>query len=165
MTELPHVREARLDDAAPAMSLVRRSIVRLCHLDHGGDRATLEGWLANKTIESMEHWIERPGTTVFLAERGGELAGVGAVTDQGDILLAYVDPGHRFQGVTKTLVRRMEEHAESVRAERMQLTVTETARKLFLDLGYVADDEPGDIFGNDENTLVKPFDAKAQAGA
>ena len=157
MSDEPTVREARIDDAAPAMALVRRSIVRLCQLDHGGDRPTLEGWLANKTIESMEHWIERPGTTVFVAERQGALGGVGAVTDQGEILLAYVDPGHRFQGLTKSLVARMEEHARDLRAERMQLTVTETARSFFTSLGYVPDDEPGDIFGNDENVLVKPF--------
>ena len=162
MTEPLHVREAQLDDAAPAMAIVRRSIVRLCHLDHGGDRPTLEGWLANKTIENMEHWIQRPGTTVFVAERSGELAGVGAVTDQGDILLAYVDPGHRFQGVTKALVGRMEAHATAMRAERIQLTTTETARAFYLALGYVPDDEPGDIFGNDENVLVKMLDNGAK---
>jgi GNAT superfamily N-acetyltransferase len=161
MSEEPLIRPAQIDDAAPAMALVRRSIVRLCQLDHGGDRLTLEGWLANKTIESMEQWIDRPGTSVFLAERGGALAGVGAVTDAGEILLAYVDPAHRFAGVTKALVARMETHARSVRAERMQLTVTETARPLFLSLGYVPEDEPGDIFGNDENVLVKPFDPAA----
>jgi N-acetylglutamate synthase-like GNAT family acetyltransferase len=152
------IRDAQLADAAPAMALVRRSIVRLCHLDHGGDRPTLEGWLANKTIENMEHWIERPGTSVFVAEREGAVVGVGAVTDQGEILLAYVDPPHRFSGVTKALVTRMEDHARSVRAERMQLTVTETARPLFLSLGYVAEEEPGDIFSNDQNVLIRPFD-------
>jgi GNAT superfamily N-acetyltransferase len=161
----PTVREARFDEAAPAMALVRRSIVRLCQRDHGGDRLTLEGWLANKTIENMEHWIGRPGTTVFVGERHGELAGVGAITDQGEILLAYVDPGYRFAGVTKALVARMEEHAQQVRAERMQLTVTETARAFFLSLGYVPDDEPGDIFGNDENVLVKPLDTLPGTGA
>lgn len=161
MPDQPIIRPARLEDAAPAMALVRRSIVRLCHLDHGGDRLVLEGWLANKTIENMEHWIERPGTSVFVSEDGGALAGVGAVTDAGEILLAYVDPAHRFAGVTKSLVRHMEAHARGLRAERMQLTVTETARPLFRALGYVPEDEPGDIFGNDENVLVKPFDPPA----
>lgn len=161
MSDQPIIRVARSEDAAQAMAVVRRSIVRLCQLDHGGDRLTLEGWLANKTIENMEHWIERPGTSVFLAERGGEIAGVGAVTDAGEILLAYVDPAHRFSGVTKALVRHMEQHARRLRVERMQLTVTETARPLFLSLGYVPDDEPGDIFGNDENVLIKPFVSSA----
>ena len=56
------------------------------------------------------------------------------------------------------LVGRMEAHATAMRAERIQLTTTETARAFYLALGYVPDDEPGDIFGNDENVLVKPLE-------
>ena len=153
----PQIRAAVPADAAAAIDLVRRSIIELCHMDHGGDRWTLEGWLANKTVDNMTHWIGRPGTNVFIAEIEGAMAGVGAVTDQGEILLAYVDPAHRFKGVTKAMVGEMERIAKQVRAERMQLTTTETARAFYMALGYVPEDEPGDIFSDDANVLIKEF--------
>lgn len=151
------IRAAQTPDAEPAILLVRRSIVRLCMADHGGARHVLEGWLSNKTIENMTAWIERPGNHVLIAARDGAMAGVGAVTDGGEILLAYVDPDHRFQGVTSALVTRMEEIARQARAERIHLTTTETARAFYLARGYVPEQEPGDLFFEDENVLVKEF--------
>jgi hypothetical protein len=99
--------KAQPADAEPACALVRRSILELCGLDHANDPLTLEGWLCNKTPENMLVWITTPGTTCFLAQIDEALAGVGVVTDYGEVLLAYVAPEFRFRGVTSALLDQM----------------------------------------------------------
>jgi GNAT superfamily N-acetyltransferase len=151
------LRPAQAADAEPACALVRRSILELCKLDHANDPLTLEGWLCNKTPENMEVWITTPGTTCFLAEIDGALAGVGVVTDYGEVLLAYVAPEFRFRGVTKTLLERMERHAHAQHADRMSLTTTDTAHPFFLARGYTPEEEVGDLFSDDQSALVKEW--------
>jgi N-acetylglutamate synthase-like GNAT family acetyltransferase len=151
------LRDAQPGDAEPACALVRRSILELCKLDHGNDPMTLEGWLCNKTPQNMQFWITTPGTTCFLAEIGGELAGVGVVADYGEVLLAYVAPEFRFRGVTSTLLEKMEIHARAQHADRMSLTTTDTARAFFMARGYTPEEEVGDLFSEDQCTLLKEW--------
>jgi len=151
------LRRAQPGDAEPACALVRRSILELCKLDHGNDALTLEGWLCNKTPENMLVWITTPGTTCFLAEIDETLAGVGVVTDYGEVLLAYVTPEFRFRGVTSTLLDQMERHAKPQYADRMSLTTTDTARAFFLARGYSPEEEIGDLFSDDQSTLLKEW--------
>ncbi len=92
------IRPATLEDAEAALALVRRSIVELCKQDHQGDRLTLEGWLANKSLKNMQTWISLPGSVVTVAEREGRLAGVGAFTAAGDLILLYVNRRTAFRG-------------------------------------------------------------------
>jgi N-acetylglutamate synthase-like GNAT family acetyltransferase len=157
----PEIRAAREADAGPACELVHRSIIELCKADHGGDRLTLEGWLCNKTPENMRHWIGRPGTTCLIAEIDGAMAGVGAVTDYGEVILAYVDPAFRFRGVTVALLTRMEEIAREKRADRMNVTTTDTAYRFFLERGYTPEEEEGDLFSEAQNSLIKEFPDEA----
>ena len=149
------VRKAEEGDAQAACALIRRSILDLCQQDHGGDALTLEGWLCNKTPENMAFWITNPGTHVFIAERDGVMAGVGAVTDYGEILLAYVEPAQRFKGVTHALLKEMGATCRGGIVERMSLTSTETARDFFLGRGYQLEEEEGDAFAETELALVK----------
>ena len=103
MSEAFNIRPATPADADAACALVCESIVYLCRDDHFGDKLTLEGWLANKTPKNMAYWMSAPGMNAFVAERAGEMIGVGAVRDDGEITLAYVSPKARFQGVTKAI--------------------------------------------------------------
>ena len=151
------LRAAQPMDAEPACALVRRSILELCTLDHGGDPLTLEGWLCNKTPHNMLVWITTPGTTCFIAEMDSALAGVGVVTDYGEVLLAYVAPERRFRGVTSALLDQMERHARAQHADRMSLTTTDTARAFFLARGYAPEEEIGDLFSDDQSTLLKEW--------
>lgn len=144
------VRSARAEDAEAALALVRRSIVELCREDHHGDPLTLEGWLANKTLKNMEAWITRPGSVVVLAERDGRLAGVGAFTAAGDVILLYVAPEDRFQGVSKALLAECEKRAKEMRVPRLVLTSSVTARRFFLDRGYEIEEQATDIFESDD---------------
>jgi stringent starvation protein B len=66
--------------------------------------------LANKTPEHVRTWIEMPDVTVIVAEQDSAIVGIGAVSESGDILLNYVSPEARFQGVSKTVLVAMEKH-------------------------------------------------------
>jgi len=145
------IRAARLEDAEPAIDLVRRSIVELCREDHDGDALTLEGWLANKSVKNMRAWIETPGSNVFIAERDGAMAGVGAFTGAGDVILLYVEPALRFSGISSGLLARIEERAREIGLPRLRLTSSLTARRFFLARAYVEEEDEGDIFASDEN--------------
>ena len=155
MSDAFNVRPATPADADAACALVCESIVYLCRDDHFGDKLTLEGWLANKTPKNMAYWMSAPGMNAFVAERAGEMIGVGAVRDDGEITLAYVSPKARFQGVTQAIVARMETTAKEKLAERLSLTTTETARRFFVARGYVAEDEAGDLFNDEQCVLIK----------
>jgi hypothetical protein len=62
------IRRAEVTDAADACQAVRRSIVELCVEDHGGDRATIAAWLANKTPENVAAWIASPDSVAVVAQ-------------------------------------------------------------------------------------------------
>jgi hypothetical protein len=91
-----HIRRATIEDASAACTIVRRSIVELCHADHGGDEVLLGKWLSNKTVENVTRWIMH--SHVFVAEKTGTILGVAAITASGKITLNYVSPEARFWG-------------------------------------------------------------------
>jgi hypothetical protein len=84
------IRPARIEDAAAACDVPRRSITALCRLDHHDDPAILERWLANKTPAIVAGWIAKPDSHVLVATEAGAILAVGAVTDGGEITLNYV---------------------------------------------------------------------------
>lgn len=151
------IRAARAEDSSPACELVRDSITQLCKADHMGEPLTLQGWLANKSAANFIFWITTPGSNVLIAERGGEMIGVGAVRDDGEVMLNYVAPAARFQGVSSALLTAMEILAREKRAERMSLTTTETARRFHEARGYVAEEEEGDLFSEEQCGMTKEF--------
>ena len=58
--------------------------------------------------------------TLFVAERDGVIAAVGAIIEPDTIGLNYVDPAHRFAGVSKALLEAMEEVLAPARGDRRQ---------------------------------------------
>lgn len=60
----------------------------------------------------------------------------------GEILLNYVSPYARFEGVSKAMLARMEADARALGVSSMILESTRTARLFYLSAGYtaVADD-------------------------
>jgi GNAT superfamily N-acetyltransferase len=137
-----HIREAMLDDAESACCVLRRSIVELCQADHGGDAKTIDTWLVNKTPENVRAWIASPGGHVFVACVEGSIAGVGAVTTAGNVTLNYVAPEHRFRGVSKAILTRLEEEAKRLGATICTLHSTKTARSFYRSAGYVEAGSP-----------------------
>ncbi len=134
------IREARHDEAAAACDLVRRSIVDLCHPDHGDDRGQLAVWLADKTPDNVRVWIAQ--SHVFVAERGGRMVGVGALTGAGEITLNHVAPEHRFSGVSRALLLGLEERARDLGLARLTVESTRTAAMFYAAAGYGAPEGP-----------------------
>jgi Acetyltransferase (GNAT) domain len=99
-----HVRDACEQDAEICCSVVRRTL--LCILDHQGEAASLELWLANKTAANMRRWVCEHH--VLVAVEATTIAGVAAMTSLGEIILNYVSPDARFRGVSKALLRGLE---------------------------------------------------------
>ena len=140
-----HVRDACEQDAEQACSVVRRSIVELCSVDHRGDRGTLDLWLANKTAANMRRWIREH--RVLVAADADAILGVAAMTSSGEIMLNYVSPDARFRGVSKALVRGLEVRAANLGIERLTLKSTATAVRFYRSIGYTESGAPLQGFG------------------
>jgi hypothetical protein len=110
------VRRAVAADVAAMSDVLIASITALCIEDHQNRPDAVVPWLRNKTPEGVGNMLANPALTMFVAERGGEMAAVGAVNTSREIALNYVSPEHRFTGVSKALLGRWRQR--SGRAKR-----------------------------------------------
>lgn len=131
------LRAARMDDAAAIAALLRRSITELCEPDHKNDPAEVAAWTANKTPEAVAVWIDHDGLSLIAAYAGDALSGVGAVSNEGEVLLLYVHPEHCFAGVSDALLRHMVSECGA-----SHLTSTFTARDFYCRRGWQETGEP-----------------------
>ncbi len=129
-------RPARPDEAEAACTVLRRSIEALCQADHGDDPALLGAWLANKTSEQVAASIAANPTGFLVGVGPDGIVGVGSVIATGAITLNYVAPWARFQGVSKGLLRAMEDHAAGLGATACCLISTATAHQFYQRCGY-----------------------------
>jgi GNAT superfamily N-acetyltransferase len=149
------VRPAQIADADRAIGVIRRSIQELCALDHNNDPATLSMWLGNKTADNMRRWIA--ADTVLVAVEGERMTGVAAVRADGEVLLNYVAPETRFQGVSKRLMQAVEAWASSCGLEWLTLESSATALRFYLSTGWTMTGAPQPGFGvTMRNPMRKP---------
>ena len=141
------IRRAVPTDAAGVCDVVRRSISDLCIDDHQGDQATIDAWLANKTVPNVESWIRSNRSIAVVAEATADLAGFGLLDLQGQLALLYVSPEARFQGVSRALLRSIEEEAMNAGISEIRLDSTATARRFYSACGFSSDGDPGRGFG------------------
>jgi GNAT superfamily N-acetyltransferase len=141
------IRDAVPADAAASCEVLRRSIVELCVADHRNDPAILARWLSNKTPEIVASWIGRPDSSLLVAIEDSAILGVGAVTDQGEIMLNYVSPDARFRGVSRALIAALEARAVERGSTRCTLVSTDTALRFYRSAGYVRDGSAQHKFG------------------
>ena len=149
------IRPAQSDDVAASTQLVRRSIAELCQADHHNLAPIIEGMLINKTQDNIQAWIATPGSYFFVAEVGPILAGVGALTGDGEITLLYVAPDFRYQGVSKALLVTLENKARDLGLPTCALVSTDTAQRFFAARGYAGYDKDEDDFGMDATSMTK----------
>ncbi len=140
------VRPAQSADANSSIDVVRRSIQGLCELDHKGDLATLSAWLGNKTADNMRRWIDTH-TVLVASDDDGRIAGVAAVRADGVVLLNYVAPEARFQGVSKSLMEAIEVWASSHGIEWLALESSATALRFYESDGWTRTGPPQPGFG------------------
>jgi putative acetyltransferase len=136
---LVNTRRATIDDAIEACAVLRRSIIELCRLDHGGDDAYLAKWLSNKTVENVRRWISE--SAFFVAEESTKIVGVAAMSASGKITLNYVSPDARFRGVSKALMLCMEDHARAAGIAECSVESTQTALRFYGALGYARSEQ------------------------
>jgi GNAT superfamily N-acetyltransferase len=130
------IRAAQVREAAAICSVLRRSIIELCVLDHQNNPARLEEWLANKTPENVASWIADPDHCLFVAAAGQTVLAVGGVRASGEITLNYVSPDGRFRGVSRAMLRQLEQTVRELGLSRATLTSTLTAHDFYLAAGY-----------------------------
>ena len=119
---------------------MRRSICDLCVADHQSDARALSDWLRNKNAAAWVVWVDRKDAIVFVAEQACAIVGVGMVDHKGEILLNYVDPEFRFQGVSKNMLAALEGKVRANETRMCFLQSTETARKFYQKYGYTSID-------------------------
>ena len=130
------IRDGTAADAAEAVNALRRSIAELCVADHRHDRTELDEWLRNKTAAAWQQWIARDDAVVLVAERNSKIIGVGMATLSGEILLNYVHPEARFEGVSKAILEVIEAKLRLQNVQRCQLESTVTARSFYESCGF-----------------------------
>jgi len=142
-----HIRDAAVEDAEAACRVLRRSIAALCDADHHNDPEILNRWLANKTPENLKAWILQPGGSILIATDGATILAIGGVTDAGEITLNYVAPEARFHGVSRAILRALEQRALQRGNTRCTLLSTETAHRFYRANGYTDDGAVTNKFG------------------
>lgn len=130
------IRLASEADAGQGIKTLRRSISELCTLDHRNDPQEIRDWLQNKSIASWCLWVSNPTLDLYVADKEGEIVGVGLMSKTGEILLNYVSPDARFRGVSKALLSHMGAKASSDGLLICSLESTKTARQFYLSQGY-----------------------------
>jgi GNAT superfamily N-acetyltransferase len=140
-----HVRDACEQDAEDACAVIRRSIGELCALDHRGEAATLDAWLANKTPANVGAWIAKHH--VLVALDGDAILGVAAMSASGEVLLNYVSPDARFRGVSKALVQALEARAAGLGIPLLTFRSTATALRFYRAAGFTEAGSPTKGFG------------------
>lgn len=130
------IRAATLGDCA-AMALVRvRSIRMLCAPDHHNDEAAIASWAGDGSPDKFIRILSMPDAVVLVAERAGQIVAVGALA--GDrVTLNYVDPDHRFQGVSKAMMAALEQSLRDAGVRTAHLDSSATALPFYRSLGWV----------------------------
>jgi hypothetical protein len=88
---------------------------------------------------------------IFVAERGGRLAGVGGCDITGAITLNYVAPWARFTGTSSALLARLETELAAKGHREGRLTSSATALRFYRARGW-----------EDAGPAVPCFDAEGQ---
>ena len=130
------IRAGEPRDAAAACEVLRRSIIELCVRDHENDPVRLSQWLANKTPGHVAGWIADPQNRLLVAATDDAILAVGSATTNGEITLNYVSPDGRFRGVSRAMLRALEQVLRDQGYLAATLTSTLTAHDFYLAAGY-----------------------------
>lgn len=129
------VRDARAEDAAALVEMVRDSITQLCAADHHNAPHLLNAWLENKTADNFRVWVSNPDNYCVVAE-GDFLCGVGLLHRSGEIRLMYVSPKMQRCGVGRALLNRLESQACDWGLVSLHLNSTSSARAFYESAGF-----------------------------
>ena len=129
------IRPAEITDADRISAVLIASITHLCVADHRNDPAIITAWTANKTPDSIRRWFSNDRMQLFVAQVTEEVAGVGACDADGRVVLNYVHPDYRAQGVSRGMLRHLEDHLAAGGVTLATLTATQTALQFYRSAG------------------------------
>jgi predicted GNAT family N-acyltransferase len=142
------VRRAEIADADAISAVLIASITELCAADHGDDPAIIARWTANKTPDHIRRWFQNTRVAIFIAATPDQhLASVGAGDIEGRILLNYVNPENRGQGVSRAILKALETFLAQNNVQIATLTATRTAKDFYLRAGWQQAGPEVDDFG------------------
>ena len=151
------VRQATPADAEAMSRVLIDSITLLCERDHGGVQSHLDSWLANKSPAGIMAWFNNPENRLLVADRDGDIVGVGGFNQRGEVLLNYVAPEARFSGVSTALLAAMESGLQAAGHVAASLTSTVTAHDFYLARGWRDEGDPTPQFGVLVHPMTKSF--------
>lgn len=157
------IRPATTEDASMACEVLRRSIMECCAQDHCHDRAILDAWLGNKNPQTVAGWFASPTNYALVAERDGEVVGVGLVTQAGKLSLCYVLPEALHIGAGKALLQGLERQARAWGVTTIQVNSTATARAFYARNGYLHGGRERSCFGLECDFFWKELDEAQSA--
>lgn len=118
----------------------------------GNDKAARqEQWLANKTPEEVEKWIRNPENYTFVSldedDENGNVTGIVMGSKAGTVLLLYILPEMRKQGLGLQLYQRLEGALIAQDVRHLTLDSTIAAKSFYEGRGYkprsdVKNDDP-----------------------
>ncbi|MBO9426560.1 GNAT family N-acetyltransferase [Labrenzia sp. R4_1] len=130
------VARASSADSHEIALLLRASIIELCGLDHGDNPDRYKAWLKNKTAANVESWIDGPGAAFVVQDQEKRILGFAMGTPKGHIPLMHVLPDARLTGVSKTLMRALEDTFRDRGLDEAHLSSTLTAERFYKSVGY-----------------------------
>jgi GNAT superfamily N-acetyltransferase len=149
------IRQATLNDATAACTLLRRSIEECCAPDHRHQPAVLDSWLGNKTPQNVAAWLAVPANHVLVAERDGALQGLALLTQAGKVSLFYVLPEALRSGVGRALLAAVEAQARAWNIGKLYLHSPASASAFFERHGFTNAGRERSCFGLDCEFLWK----------
>jgi len=155
------IRKAAPTDAPAACALLRRSISESCAPDHGHRPEILDNWMANKTPQTVAGWFSASSNYALVAERDGELVGLGLLTQAGKVALCYVLPEAMRSGVGRALLDGLEQQARAWSIGKLHLHSPGSSSAFFERHGYTNAGKEKACFGLECDLLWKRLDAGA----
>ncbi len=138
------IRRAEARDAEGFCNVIRTSIIKLCKLDHHGNKEELEEWLENKTVENCKKWILNEDSNTFVAEKNGKIVGVCHIGHSGHLFLCYVLPDVKGLGIGGELLSAAESSVTHLGIKSLSLESTVTAKGFYEHRDYVANGKTKD---------------------
>jgi GNAT superfamily N-acetyltransferase len=130
------VRRAVDSDVLAMSRTMIASIRELCAADHGNDPESVASWIGNKSEEGVRAMLANADNQLFVAELAGAVAAVGCIRFANQIALNYVDPDHRFRGISTGLLGAMEDAIRKAGVNEATVVSTATARRFYLARGW-----------------------------
>lgn len=148
-------RNSTIEEAKSIATLLKRSILEICGPDYGNDRSILGNWIENKTERNVKAWIDNENTIAVTAYLDLEIVGFGLSNSEGEILLLYVLPENKGNGVGSSIYLDLENQLVSRNIKKITAYSTITAKPFYQNKGFTQIGTPIKVGGIDGEFLLE----------